>query len=271
MVENTYTRTSVKGAQVLERDELEHELPDEARRIVDSGDSKALILRVMGACAVRLHSPKFEHLHHTLERTLSDLDFAAYSKQAQDVRGLFVDMGYTPNERVNALLEGKRQIYLDKERGWTADVFFDRLEMCHTIDFRGRLKLDYPTITLSDILLEKMQIVALAEKDIKDTIVLLREHLVGEEEKETVNCGYIAKLLADDWGFYHTTTTNLGKVRNFLSELTTLTEQDREDVTSKINETLKRVEAEPKTLRWRMRARVGTSRKWYREVEEVVR
>lgn len=246
-------------------------LLDEARRVVAEGEKRALTLRVMGACAVRLHSARFAHLHEALQRALSDLDFAAYSRQAPDVRRLFVDEGYTPNERVNALLEGKRYIYLNREKGWTADVFFDKLEMCHTIDFGGRLELDYPTITPSDILLEKMQIVALTEKDVKDTVVLLREHEVGEDEGETLNCKYIERLLSDDWGFYHTVTTNLRRVRDSLGKLAALNEADQMDARSKIDEILRRVEAEPKTLRWRLRARVGASKRWYREVEEIVR
>jgi len=255
----------------LERTRSSDRLLHEARRIVDAGLKGALTLRVIGACAVWLHSPRFGYLHESLQRDLSDLDFAAYSRQASEVRRMFLDMSYSPNERVNALLEGRRHIYSDQRNGWTADVFFDKLEMCHTIDFRGRLELDYPTIPLSDILLEKMQIVALSEKDTKDTIVLLREHQIGDGQEEALDCKHISKLLADDWGFCYTTTTNLQRVREALSRFAALTDEDRRDVASKIDEILRRIEAEPKTLKWRARARIGTSKRWYREVEEVVR
>jgi len=38
------------------------------------------------------------------------------------------------------------------------DVFFDKLLVAnHPIDFKGRLELDYPTITVTDMLLEKFR------------------------------------------------------------------------------------------------------------------
>jgi len=80
--------------------------------------------------------------------------------------------------------------------------------------FLKRLEIDYPTISLADLLLEKMQIVKLNEKDILDTIVMLREHDVGEGDKETINSDRVSGLLSDDWGFYYTVTTNLGKIKS---------------------------------------------------------
>jgi hypothetical protein len=70
--------------------------------------------------------------------------------------------------------------------------------MNHIVAFRNRLELDSPTITLADLLLEKLQIVQLTEKDVKDTLVLLREHPVGTNENETVDGACVVKILADD-------------------------------------------------------------------------
>lgn len=116
-----------------------------------------------------------------------------------------------------------------------------------------------------------MQIVNLNEKDMKDTIVLLREHEVGETEKETVNVGYIVELLRDDWGFYYTVTTNLKRTKDCLRQFKPLSDQDREDVANKISRLLDAIEKSPKSFKWRMRARIGTSKKWYEDVEETVR
>lgn len=67
-------------------------------------------------------------------------------------------------------LEG--EFFYDKQNGFSIDIFLDRLEMCHDIDFKGRLELDYPTIPLAEMLLEKLQIVQINEKDVKDVIIL---------------------------------------------------------------------------------------------------
>jgi hypothetical protein len=145
--------------------------------------------------------------------------------------------------------------------------------MNHDIPFKDRLDLDPLTISLADLLLEKMQIVQINEKDYIDTMMLIREHAIGDDGKapETIDAGYIAKLLATEWGFYYTVTTNLGKVQARLAQYGELSPEDREDIATKIEKLLKRVEEEPKSFSWKMRARMGPKSKWYRDVEEAIR
>jgi len=242
---------------------------DEATRIVDKAQGKGIVIRVMGATVIRKHCPKFLHLHTAMKRELTDIDFMTYSKFNPSIKPLFVELGYTSDDRFNAYFGMMRQQYSDRANRRMADIFFDQLEMCHTVDFRGRLELDSPTITLADFLLEKMQIVQLNEKDKIDTTVLLREHQIGDSDKETINAGYIARLLGKDWGFYYTVTTNLGKVREYARPA--LSEEDSRDVVAKADQLVEWIEKEPKTTGWKMRARIGPKKKWYRDVEEVIR
>jgi hypothetical protein len=228
----------------------------------------------MGGFAIRLHCPKFDHLYDKLQRKPAlDLDLVTYSKFRPQIKKLFIELGYEPMKGMALMFSTgtTRQIYTDEPNNRSVDVFFDRLEMCHTIDFKNRLELDNPTITLSDLFLQKAQICKINEKDIKDMMILLREHNVGDTEKETVNMNFIAKLLSDNWGFWYTTKTNLGKVQEFLGEYKGLTETDRQDIKSKIEKLLKTIEGEPKSLKWKMRSKIGTSKRWYTEVEELVR
>ena len=244
----------------------------EAMRIVELAEKKGMILRVMGACAVRVHCPKYEYLYKKIGRELSDIDFFSYSKFQSDMKKFFEDIGYKPREYIFKYWERTgllRQIYDDEKNKRVVDVFFDELSMCHTINLRGRLKLDYPTITLSDILLQKLQIIKLNEKDIKDTIVLLREHEVGAKDEETVNGKYIANLLSKDWGFYYTVITNLNRVKDFLKKYKALTKEDCNDVSTKVDELLRVIQKEPKSLKWKVREKIGTRKKWYTEVEEA--
>jgi len=141
--------------------------------------------------------------------------------------------------------------------------------MCHKIDFRGRLEVDFPTIPPAELLLEKMQIVKLNEKDLKDSIVLIREHDVGPEDKEAINYDRISEVMSKNWGFYYTFTGNMNKLRNSLSRFDALSQEDRDDITTKIDKMLEQVEERPKSMSWKMRARTGARMKWYRDVEEV--
>jgi hypothetical protein len=257
---------------------MDHPLKDhieEAKRVVGEAERRGLVLRVMGATAFKIHCPKFSSLHNALKRELTDIDFMAYGERERETLTLFQDLGYTIDERMiyalRLITPGQRYIFHDFKNNRTVDVFFDRLEMCHMIDFRDRLEIDYPTIPVSDLLLEKMQIVKINEKDIKDSIVLLREHEVGVSDDEMVNATYIAKILSNDWGFWYTAIMNLNKVKWFASKYEALTKLDVSDIEAKINRLLEAIEREPKSFKWKMRARVGAKKKWYREVEEVVR
>jgi hypothetical protein len=50
-----------------------------------------------------------------------------------------------------------------------------------------------------------------------------------------------------------------------------LSKQDRALVSERLDKLQKRIENEPKSFKWNMRAKAGTSVKWYRVVEEVQR
>ncbi|MEM2939398.1 MAG: hypothetical protein QXU95_03900 [Candidatus Bathyarchaeia archaeon] len=243
------------------------DLASEAIRICEEAQAKGVMLRIMGACAVRIHCPKYASLHaDVLKRELTDLDFVTYKEFERTTIQTIKGFGY----KLEISYPG-RSIFTNPETGITLDLFLDQLRMCHDINFRDRLEVSYPTIPLAELVLEKTQIVKINEKDIKDLIVILVEHKVGETDAEEVNGRYIAKVLASDWGFYYTVTTNLEKIRSLLLEkyASLLSEEDKAKVIDNIKKLVNYLESEPKSLAWRMRARIGTKKKWYREVEEA--
>ncbi|RLF01958.1 MAG: hypothetical protein DRJ59_04865 [Thermoprotei archaeon] len=257
-----------KLSEMIEQEKLFFKLRDQ---IMEEADRRGIILRLIGAIAFRTHCSKFKHLFYTAGRVLSDIDFVSYRKYCKKVEKLFSDLGWEEDVTVRVLYGAKRRIFYCKEYGIHSDVFFDKLEMCHDINFKGRLEIDYPTISLVDMLLEKLQIVKINEKDLIDVIVLLREHDVGDGDKEMINVGYFAKLLSNDWGLWRTCTMNLNKVKQYVKFFKGLTDEDRSDVIAKVDYILKRVEETPKSMKWKLRARIGDKKPWYREVEEVYR
>ncbi len=244
------------------------EFLDEAVRIAEEANRQKIVLRLLGAAGIRYHCPGFAALHDALERRFTDLDFAAYNSQGKAIRQLFQRLGYKYDRRLD-MLHGSIRLMLESER-FHVDIFFDKLLMNHVIEFKGRLELDYPTLNLTDLFLEKMQIVNITEKDVKDTIVMLREHQVSDNEKEAINAKYLAEVLAKDWGFYYTVTTNINRiVQEFMPNYAPLTQEDRDDVVQKIETIRKRIEGQPRSMQWKLRAKVGTSKKWYNEVETL--
>jgi len=251
-----------------------NEFASEIRRIISEADKRKIPLRIMGGAAIRMHCPKHEGMYEKLKRTPKhDMDFVTYGKFRPLTKAFFVDLGYEPY--VSLMMTGAtgrhRQIFNDKEGNKAIDVFLGRLEMCHVIDFEGRLEVDSPTVPLAELFLQKLQVVQLNEKDIQDTMILLLEYDFGNSDKEEINGSYIASTLAKEWGFYYTVRTNLGKIKEFLHDYKALTDADKSVIAERIDKVSKIIEAAPKTMSWKMRARVGPSVKWYNMVEEVQR
>ena len=138
--------------------------------------------------------------------------------------------------------------------------------MCHTVIFKDRLKIDNWTISLADLLLEKMQIAEISTKDFKDTAILLLEHGIGQDDR-TINMEYIGNIMSNDWGFFHTFSTNLSKLKDALIQFDSFNEKEREIIRQRIEEILERVNSSEKSLRWKARAKIGTKIRWYRQVD----
>jgi hypothetical protein len=241
---------------------------ERALDLVEKAAARGIELRILGSLAYRLHCPRNLALFEAMKRDLTDIDFAARGDQRRDVRQFLSELGFEIDQDLLVTTEGKRYAFQDPGTGLVVDVFFDELYFCHPIPLRDRLALDSPTITPTDLLLEKMQIVEINPKDIKDSLVLLLEHDLQTDAQDAIDADYVSRLLADDWGFFHTVTTNLTRLSRDASEDGWLDDAQAHVVRGRIGELLASIEAAPKSTRWRLRARVGTRKRWYQEVAE---
>jgi hypothetical protein len=248
-----------------ERDKFENEL----KKIIKASDSAGVQLRVIGSLAFQMHCPNFGYIQQAMGRAYTDIDFAAYSKQSKEIKVLMAAMGYNENREVFIVSEGERAIYDKPEIDMHIDIFYDKLNFCHVIRWTGRLDVDSPSIPLAEMLLEKMQIVQINEKDIIDTIMLFLEHPLGDIDKETINIKRVAELCSTDWGLWRTTTMNLNKVRQLAQGYEQLTTEQKDKVSQQVESAMTRLDQAPKSMAWQLRARVGDRVKWYKDVDEV--
>lgn len=247
----------------------------EAEAIVQAARERELHLRLLGALAVIKQCPNHVWLLEKTNRVLTDLDFMGYETEIDRVERMFADLGYEVlgGRGVTMDVWVGRRIFHDPAGGRRrVDVFLDRLDFCHPIDLRGRLDLDPVTIPLTDLLLEKLQIVEINEKDLKDLVVLFLEHPVADHETPGAFDGsYVAKLLGCDWGFSYTVSLNIDRIRRYLQTIPDLSDGQRALVEERMDHLWNKVEVVPKSLKWKLRARVGPSRRWYNEVGEGYR
>jgi hypothetical protein len=245
---------------------------EEAKECVQAAAEEGLLLRVMGGLAIFLHSQERRELWTKLARlgkkVFTDIDYVAYGKHRVKMIGFFQRRGFALNQKLLYHYGKTRQIYYGQKIPIVEVFFYDRMHFNHPISFRGRLELDRPTFPLAELVLQKLQMVQMNEKDIKDAIILLAAHELGGDDENRINRSRLAEVLSKDWGFYHTATQNLGKIRSALDSYSAIEAADRKLVGERVTELLGYLEEEPKSLKWKSRAMIGTKVKWYNEVDD---
>src|SRR6267378_2390429 len=269
----------------------EAEFLREAQNIVDHAREQGTVLRVLGSLAIyahSLHAPEgisfFQRVGRVQEGSplFTDLDLMGYASQGRAISAVFEDLRFRPDSMINGFFGDRRLVYYEGQDRFHVDVFLDKLEFSHDILFgkkpgSGRLELDYPTISLTDLVLEKLQIHRIGRKDLVDLLVIFLGHDVKEQangDHEVVDAGHIANLLADDWGFWYESTQNLEKTRQMLGQFIgegRISQDLSMRIGKRIAELESTLQSVPKGRHWEKRAKVGTAKPWFREVEEVVR
>jgi hypothetical protein len=245
------------------------EFEAEGDRLVAVANAEGVALRLLGALAFAKRCPRHAYLQETLKRVYTDIDFAAYGKQVKQVRALLAREGFVEDDLMYVESEGSRMVLNHPGTDLHLDVFLDKLEFCHTIPWNGRLETHDATIPLAEMLMQKMQIVQINEKDIIDTIMLLLEHPLGDEDGDVINIGLVARVCAKDWGWWRTLTMNLDKVKQMASSYEALGDDEKSRVGDQVDAALTRIAGAPRSLGWKMRAKIGDRKKWYREVGEL--
>jgi hypothetical protein len=239
------------------------DIEQEAARLLQAGAD--VPLRLLGGLAIALATPG----HRLLPRTYKDIDLMAPAGAKRPLLTLFKDLGYDGDERRNELQGHRRLLFWDAANQRQVDVFVGTFEMCHKLPLAERLTLAPDTLPLADLLLTKLQVFALNDKDQRDILTLLYHHpLVASDDEPGINAPHLARLCAADWGLWKTATLNLDRAREGLGAYG-LTDAQAKTLTERLEALRLAIDAAPKTTRWKLRARVGERVQWYEEPEEV--
>jgi hypothetical protein len=234
---------------------------DEAKRIIEVAQQKKITLRLFGGVSFFFRCPSAKH--RSLQRNYVDVDFMGHSKQSKEIKQLFTDLGYAPRDRFNAMQGYRRLIFNDIEHQRRVDIFLDVFEMCHKFNFKDRLEIDQYTISLADMLATKLQIVEINQKDLKDIVSMFIDHDVSTGDvPEAINGAYLAKLCGNEWGIYKTFGLNLDRILGVINDFG-LEEGEKKTVAERVTKLKKMIEDAPKSMGWKMRARMGERVQWY--------
>ena len=181
----------------------------EGEALVENAAAAGLAVRLLGGVAVMHHCPQVRASGGS--RTIADLDLMASSGQSRKLSAYLVGRGYQAEARFNAL-HGQDRMLFHGPLG-QLDVLVGTVEMCHRLEMDGRLILETPTLSATDLLLTKLQIVEINHKDVVDAIDLLDAHELGSTEGDVINLTYLGEVTARDWGLWRTIKGTLGSPR----------------------------------------------------------
>ena len=260
----------------------------EARRIIDAGNDRGVVLRLTGGLAVRHYAIDLEFA----ERDYSDIDLIGLKRQTTELHQLFLGLGYQENIHV-AMATGNSQrqyfrpqhalesrAHMSKRAHATpvmsaappsdhVDVFLDAMKMDHELDFRDRLEINTYAVDPADIFLSKLQIVNLSEKDAHDVVTLCKDVYVDfHPHPGVLDLEHVAETCAGDWGLYIDVMSNIDKVLERLDDYD-LSPMETNRIARTLELAQDMMTEHSKSLRWRMRARVGKRLRWYNEVDET--
>jgi hypothetical protein len=241
----------------------------EAVGLARSAAAEGLGLKLLGGLAVRVICPDFP----PRLRAGQDMDFACMSKGRKNVAAFLERSGCQPDKRFNNL-NGDRQMYFNAPSGRPIDVMVDRLIMCHTLDFKPSFGNLPVTVDAIDVLLSKLQIVELNEKDAWDIFHLLSGVPIGTAgssgQGPYLDTDRFAKLLGADWGWWRTVTGSLAKLPALAAEKPQLLPPGAAlDPLAQARQLAEVAESASKGVKWKLRANVGDRVRWYELPEEV--
>ena len=239
----------------------------EAMTLIGGAQEAGIPVRLIGGLAVRYLTPDYP----PRARDGQDLDLASTSAHRRPLSDFLVSRGYEGDRTFNALY-GHKQLYFSSPSGRAIDVLIDRLEMSHTLQFADRIERMPHTLDPCDLLLSKLQIYELNEKDAQDALYLTSAFEVrGGDEPGTIGLDRFCSVVADDWGWWRTVTLNLDRIRDLaLGDGARLVPGNLTfDPAAQLERLRAEADETPKSLRWRIRSKVGERKRWYELPEET--
>jgi hypothetical protein len=217
--------------------------------------------RLLGGVAIAQH--RHDGWVGAFDRVYGDIDLVAGSRSRRAVEGVLTGRGYEAAVSFNRLHGDRRLLFLDHAHSRQVDVFLGRFSMCHALELDGRLAGHPTTLVPADLLLTKLQVAEPDPKDLRDAVALIHQHELASGG-DVLDIGRLVEVTSADWGWWTTFTDNLGRVPAAAALLL----DDASVVEERCAAISSALEAAPKGLRWRARARVGRRVPWREEPEE---
>jgi hypothetical protein len=239
-------------------------LKEQALQIIDAAEKKGIPIRLLGGMAVYLTSPCTKSSPYN--REIADLDFVVTKKKAYPLEKLLPTMGFEADREFNSI-HGESRLLFYSEMG-DLDIFVGDFAQCHHMALEKLMSSTRLTIPLANLLLTKLQVVQINQKDILDILALLHDHDIvpDGDPNNIISLAAFNAILADDWGWYTTCTDSLDKVQQYVGK--NFKDSEQKLLNDKIDLLRNSAVNAKKSLKWTVRSKVGRKVQWYELPEE---
>jgi hypothetical protein len=240
--------------------ETEEQAEAVAGLILDRAASAGLPAKLIGGLgcwfSIREHAAAARY-----QRGYGDVDIIVPKRSRSALAAVLCPPLFLPNTAFNAV-QGETRLMFASSGGCKVDVFVGGFEMSHRVpfpdaSFAGPASPAPPP----ELLLTKLQLHAITDKDIADVTGLLAFLTPGSD----IDTDRFAAPLAADWGIWRTVTGNLETVADAAGEHGG---EHRDQVRAAAARLLAAATSAPKSLRWKARSRIGERVPWYQLPEE---
>jgi hypothetical protein len=236
---------------------------ERSMRILRRARERGTVLRLIGGLAVAQHCDD----HSFCEREHEDIDFVGFLHQSPIIIETIEEFGYHETNLYTMVSGGNHLLFEKPDSEDHIDVFLDKLQMEHDIDLRDRLDIEENTISVSDLLISKLIIKNLNEKDYRDVITLVKDLPLGHKDTpKTINIDYIAELCSQNWGLSQDILTAIDACMGFLKTYS-FDEPTLQELQKKFVEIRETIGNHPKSIKWVIRSHFGKRFAWRNEVE----
>ncbi len=228
-----------------------------AVQIIDLAESKGVRLRLLGGLAFKSLCPSSNDPRYF--RQNKDIDLMGRREDTKEIMKTMETLGYRPREVFNKLNMGQRLIYYDLGNRRRVDIFLDEFIMCHKFNFKESILANTYTLPITQLVMTKLQVVEKTDKEYLDLIAAFKDFQVTEGTGG-IRGDEIAELCSKDWGMYTTFRKSLEALQARAQLFGT---DGKADTVQRIQKLMSIMDGRPKSLAWKMRARIGEKARWY--------
>jgi hypothetical protein len=213
-------------------------------------------VRAFGGVAAAIVGEGWFRKYPERKRSLKDIDLIGRRKDLNRFRRTMQERDYRETRRIAIETEGDRALF--GKDAVAVDFVSDALRFAQTLPVKDRLAKSFPTLSVSDLLLEKLQIADPQLPQLIDFFAIL-----FSPKRSSIEADYIGRILGSNWGYWHSTNLFLEKARSVAK-----TEHFTDEIPLLV-EFKGLVDSVPKTLAWKFRSWFGEHLPWHEVVESI--